>query len=51
MTTFTVNQKKYAFDVDPTTPLLWVLREKLQFTGAKFGCGTVAQRAIATPPS
>ena len=39
MTTFTVNGKKYALDVDPTTPLLWVLREKLQLTGTKFGCG------------
>ncbi len=39
MTTLTVNQKKYEFDVDPTTPLLWVLREKLQLTGTKFGCG------------
>jgi len=39
MTTLTVNQKKYQLDVDPTTPLLWVLREKLQLTGTKFGCG------------
>ena len=39
MTTLTVNRKKYKFDVDPTTPLLWALREKLQLTGTKFGCG------------
>ena len=39
MTTLTVNHKKYEFDIDPTTPLLWVLREKLQLTGTKFGCG------------
>src|SRR2546430_14628682 len=39
MTTLTVNQKKCELDVDPTTPLLWVLREKLQLTGTKFGCG------------
>ncbi len=39
MTAFTVNQKKYELDADPTTPLLWVLREKLQLTGTKFGCG------------
>ena len=39
MTSLTVNQKKYELDVDPTTPLLWVLREKLQLTGTKFGCG------------
>jgi isoquinoline 1-oxidoreductase subunit alpha len=35
----TVNQKKHEFDVDGATPLLWVLREKLQLTGTKFGCG------------
>ncbi len=39
MTTLTVNQKNYQLDVDPATPLLWVLREKLQLTGTKFGCG------------
>jgi isoquinoline 1-oxidoreductase alpha subunit len=39
MTTLTVNQKKHELDVDPATPLLWVLREKLQLTGTKFGCG------------
>ena len=39
MTTLTVNQKKYELDVDPATPLLRVLREKLQLTGTKFGCG------------
>src|SRR5881397_910205 len=39
MTTLTVNQKKYELDVDPATPLLWVLREKLDLTGTKFGCG------------
>jgi len=39
MTALTVNRKKHEIDVDPTTPLLWVLREKLQLTGTKFGCG------------
>src|ERR1041384_58980 len=39
MTTLTVNQKKHELDVDPTTPLLWMLREKLHLTGTKFGCG------------
>src|SRR3954465_15308294 len=39
MTTLRVNQKEYKLDVDPSTPLLWVLREKLQLTGTKFGCG------------
>ena len=39
MTSLTVNQKKCEFDLDPTTPLLWVLREKLHLTSTKFGCG------------
>ena len=39
MSTLKVNQRKYELDVDPATPLLWVLREKLQLTGTKFGCG------------
>jgi isoquinoline 1-oxidoreductase alpha subunit len=39
MTTLTVNGKKVTVDADPTSPLLWVLREDLQLTGTKFGCG------------
>jgi isoquinoline 1-oxidoreductase subunit alpha len=38
-TTLIVNKKKQEVDVDPTTPLLWVLRESLGLTGTKFGCG------------
>lgn len=34
-----VNGKKIAVDVDPTTPLLWVLRDTLRLTGTKYGCG------------
>src|SRR5262245_31474784 len=34
-----VNGRRVALDVDPTTPLLWVLRENLQLTGTKYGCG------------
>jgi aerobic-type carbon monoxide dehydrogenase small subunit (CoxS/CutS family) len=34
-----VNRKEYAVDVDPDTPLLWVIRESLGLTGTKFGCG------------
>jgi aerobic-type carbon monoxide dehydrogenase small subunit (CoxS/CutS family) len=34
-----VNGKSVSVDVDPTTPLLWVLRESLELTGTKFGCG------------
>ena len=36
---FQVNGKAQAVDVDPDTPLLWVLRDSLQLTGTKFGCG------------
>ncbi|MBK7644601.1 MAG: (2Fe-2S)-binding protein [Planctomycetes bacterium] len=34
-----VNGEKRTLDVDPSTPLLWVLRETLELTGTKFGCG------------
>jgi aerobic-type carbon monoxide dehydrogenase small subunit (CoxS/CutS family) len=35
----TVNGKERSVDVNPDTPLLWVLRETLGLTGTKFGCG------------
>ena len=34
-----VNGKNREVDVDPSTPLLWVLREHLQLVGTKYGCG------------
>jgi aerobic-type carbon monoxide dehydrogenase small subunit (CoxS/CutS family) len=34
-----VNGKSHEVEVDPTTPLLWVLRDTLGLTGSKFGCG------------
>jgi isoquinoline 1-oxidoreductase alpha subunit len=37
--TLRVNGKPYALDVDPSTPLLWVLRDHLGLTGTKYGCG------------
>jgi len=37
--TLKVNGKKVSADVDPATPLLWVLRETLGLTGTKYGCG------------
>lgn len=40
MLEITVNGKKRRVDVDPNMPLLWVLREELQLTGTKFGCGS-----------
>ena len=39
MTSFFVNGKAVQVDVDPSTPLLWVLRDSLGLTGTKFGCG------------
>ena len=36
---FEVNGRSVTVDVDPTTPLLWVLRENLHLPGTKFGCG------------
>ena len=37
--TLSVNGKERAVEVTPDTPLLWVLRETLEMTGTKFGCG------------
>ena len=39
MTKLNVNGKAVEVDVDPETPLLWVLRDTLGLTGTKFGCG------------
>jgi aerobic-type carbon monoxide dehydrogenase small subunit (CoxS/CutS family) len=36
---FSVNRKAVELNVDPQTPLLWVVREQLGLTGTKFGCG------------
>jgi isoquinoline 1-oxidoreductase subunit alpha len=36
---FQVNGKSASFDDDPSTPLLWVLRDNLQLMGTKYGCG------------
>jgi aerobic-type carbon monoxide dehydrogenase small subunit (CoxS/CutS family) len=36
---FTLNGKSQSVDVDPQMPLLWVLRDTLNLTGTKFGCG------------
>lgn len=38
----TVNGERRTVDVDPDTPLLWVLRDELKMTGTKFGCGIAA---------
>ena len=39
MATLSVNGKTYQVNAAPDTPLLWVIREHLQLTGTKFGCG------------
>ena len=39
MAELNVNGKKYKLDVDPETPLLWVIREQIGLTGTKYGCG------------
>ena len=47
MATLTVNGKPYTVNVPADTPLLWVIREHLQLTGTKFGCG-IAQCGACT---
>lgn len=42
-----VNGKSVSIDVDPATPVLWVLREHLNLVGTKYGCG-VAQCGACT---
>jgi isoquinoline 1-oxidoreductase alpha subunit len=47
MVQLTVNGKTQQVDVEPDTPLLWVLREQLGLTGTKYGCG-IAQCGACT---
>lgn len=63
MITLTVNDKRYDVDVPDAMPLLWVVRDELNLTGTKFGCGIgqcgactmhldgVAQRTCVLPVS
>ena len=39
MTDLTVNERPVRIDMDPQTPLLWALRDALNLTGTKYGCG------------
>lgn len=39
MITLLINGKQRQVDVDPATPILWALRDNLNMTGTKFGCG------------
>ncbi len=43
----TINGKSQQVDADPTTPMLWVLRDHLDLVGTKFGCG-IAQCGACT---
>ncbi len=47
MTKITVNGTAYDIDVEPEMPLLWVLRDELNITGPKYGCG-IAQCGACT---
>lgn len=47
MVNFTLNGEAVSVDVADDTPLLWVLRENLELTGTKFGCG-IAQCGACT---
>jgi isoquinoline 1-oxidoreductase subunit alpha len=45
--TLTINGRSHEVDVEPETPLLWVLRDSIGLTGTKFGCG-IAQCGVCT---
>jgi isoquinoline 1-oxidoreductase alpha subunit len=47
MARLTVNGQPHDVDVDPNTPLLWVIREQVGLTGTKYGCG-IAQCGACT---
>src|SRR3954470_19573542 len=47
MATLNINGKSHQADVDPRTPLLWVLRDTVGLTGTKYGCG-IAQCGACT---
>ncbi len=42
-----INEKSYDVDVEPDTPLLWVIRDSIGMTGTKYGCG-IAQCGACT---
>jgi isoquinoline 1-oxidoreductase subunit alpha len=42
MATLSINGRTHNVDVEPDTPLLWVLRDNLNMTGTKYGCGIAA---------
>jgi isoquinoline 1-oxidoreductase alpha subunit len=38
----TINGQQHSVDAEPGTPLLWILRDQLDLTGTKFGCGVAS---------
>ena len=47
MTSLSINGRSYDVDVEPDTPLLWVLRDTIGLTGTRYGCG-IAQCGACT---
>src|SRR4051794_31236061 len=47
MVALTINGQSHNVEVDPNTPLLWVIREQVGLTGTKYGCG-IAQCGACT---
>ena len=47
MINLTINGKSHSVDVEPETPLLWVIRDTIGMTGTKYGCG-IAQCGACT---
>jgi isoquinoline 1-oxidoreductase subunit alpha len=39
MVSFTINNRQVSVDADPSTPLLWAIRDQIGLTGTKYGCG------------
>ena len=46
MARLTVNGRSHDVDVDPDTPLLWVLRDVIGLMGTKYGCGIAPVRRL-----
>src|SRR6266404_6215935 len=47
MIDFTINGQRHSLDIEPETPLLWVIRDEIGLTGTKYGCG-IAQCGACT---
>ena len=47
MIDLTVNGQRHSLDIEPETPLLWVIRDEIGLTGTKYGCG-IAQCGACT---